>query len=43
MTFACPHCGLAVPGNNAFKKSHLGGAECLILMVLSLILKYEVK
>jgi hypothetical protein len=39
----CRHCGHIVLGNKVFKKSYFFVAICLILILLSLILKYMVK
>jgi len=39
----CPHCNLIVLGSSTLKKSYLFVAVCLILIVLSVILKYLVK
>jgi predicted nucleic acid-binding Zn ribbon protein len=39
----CNHCGNIVLGTKAFKKSYVFVAVCIILILLSLILKYLVK
>jgi hypothetical protein len=39
----CSHCGHVVLGTKAFKKRYLFVAVCIILIALSLILKYLVK
>jgi hypothetical protein len=39
----CPHCSRVVLGNNSFRKRYFFAAVCLLLFLLSLILKYGVK
>ncbi len=39
----CPHCGLIIMGKKTFRKRYFFLVLCLILVVLSVILKYWIK
>jgi hypothetical protein len=39
----CQHCGLIVMGSKTFRKTYLFTAVCIVLIILSLILKHMVK